>query len=155
MSNGPARILIPVAVIILLSAAGIIDLSMLPWNDTDFQVTLATIVVYLVWSVLSGSSRADAGRITLYAVLLVSILDSFMLRITAFREPFAGRWAGVAILTAGCVLREAYSRGTGRSAGAAGRIGQMSGLALGLGSLAGLAVSIFPGIPSALKEKNG
>jgi hypothetical protein len=148
-----SRILIPVAVIVLLNAAGIIDLSLLPWNDRDFQATLATVVIYLVWSVLESSTPTDGSRITLYAVLLVSVLDSFLLRLTAFSGFMAVRWAGVILLFAGCSMRLFATRRKGTGLAGYGRMGQMIGLALGLGSLAGTAVSLFPGIPSALKEK--
>ncbi len=153
MNSNLARILIPIAVIILLNMAGIIDLSLLPWNDTDFQATLATVVIYLLWSVIENTGKTDTSRITLYAVLLVSVLDAFLLRITAFSGFMFIRWAGVAVLAAGCSMR-LYSLKTSKSSIAEyGRIGQMIGLALGLGSIVGTAIALFPGIPSALKEK--
>lgn len=154
MSGGISRILIPIAVIVVLNIAGLIDLSLLPWNDTDFQATLATVVIYLAWSVLESSTRTDASRITLYAVLLVSVLDAFLLRLTAFSGFMIIRWAGVVILAAGCSMR-IYALKSGRTGlSAYGRIGQMLGLALGLGSLVGTGISLFPGIPSALKESS-
>jgi len=153
MNSGFARILIPVAVIAVLNYAGIIDLSLLPWNDHDFQATLATVAIYLVWTVLDSRTQADASRITLYAVLLVSVLDSFLLRLTVFPGLMVLRWAGVIILAAGSGLRLASGRSSGEKLPGLGRIGQMTGLALGLGSLAGTAVSLYPGIPSALREK--
>ncbi len=154
MNSGFARILIPIAVIVVLNMAGIIDLSLLPWNQADFQATLATVAVYLIWSVLESSARADASRITLYAVLLVSVLDAFLLRITAFSGFMAIRWAGVAILAAGCSLRIASLKAEGsNSLSRSGRALQMVGLALGLGSLAGTAIALFPGIPSACRDK--
>ncbi len=153
MNSNLARILIPIAVIILLNMAGIVDLSVLPWNDTDFQATLATVVLYLLWSVIENTGKTDTSRITLYAVLLVSVLDAFLLRITAFSGFMFLRWAGVAILAAGCSMR-IYSTKTAKNNTAEyGRIGQMIGLALGLGSIVGTAIAFFPGIPSALKEK--
>jgi len=153
MNDGFSRILIPVAVIIVLHAAGIIDLSLLPLNDSDFQATLATVVVYLVWSVLESSTRTGASRITLYAVLLVSVLDAFLLRITAFSGLMPLRWAGVALLTAGCTARILALKNGKTGTAAIGRIGQMAGLGLGLGSLSGAVIALFPGIPSALREK--
>jgi len=152
MNGSLARILIPLAVIVLLNMAGIVDLSLLPWSDTDFQATLATVVVYLLWSVLESTSGTDASRITLYAVLLISVLDAFLLRVTAFSGFMLIRWAGVLILSVGCILR-IYSLKHSRTKPAEyGRVCQMAGLALGLGSIAGTAVALFPGIPSALKE---
>lgn len=154
MNSGFARILIPIAVIVVLNMAGIIDLSLLPWNQPDFQATLATVAVYLIWSVLESSTRADASRITLYAVLLVSVLDAFLLRITAFSGLMAIRWTGVAVLAAGCALRIASLKAEGStSLSRSGRALQMVGLALGLGSLAGTAIALFPGIPSACRDK--
>lgn len=152
MNSGFARILIPIAVIAVLNFAGIIDLSLLPWNNPDFQATLATVAVYLIWSVLESSTRTDASRITLYAVLLVSVLDAFLLRITAFSGFMAVRWAGVFLLTAGCSLRLYAIKSAKPSFSGFGRIGQMLGLGMGLGSIAGTAVAFFPGIPSALRE---
>ncbi len=151
MTSPVGRILIPIAVIIVLNMAGIIDLSLLPWETPDFQATLATVVVYLIWSVAESSAAADASRITLYAVLLVSVLDAFLLRLTAFSGYMAFRWAGVAVLAAGCLLRAAARRHGRADHASWGRIAQMLGLALGLGSLAGIAVALFPGIPSALR----
>jgi hypothetical protein len=152
MNSPAARILIPIAVIVVLNMAGIIDLSLLPWETPDFQATLATVVIYLIWSVAESSATADASRITLYAVLLVSVLDAFLLRLTAFSGYMAFRWAGAALLAAGCLLRAAARRRGRADHASHGRIAQMLGLALGLGSLAGTAVALFPGIPSALKE---
>lgn len=153
MNGTFSRILIPLAVILVLYFTGIIDLSLLPWNDPDFQATLATVAVYLIWSVLESSAQANASRITLYAVLLVSVLDSFLLRATVIHGLMALRWAGVFMLTSGSVMRLSSRRSHNEKLLRFGRAGQMTGLALGLGSLAGTAVSLFPGLPSALREK--
>ncbi|PIE51573.1 hypothetical protein CSA37_11260 [Candidatus Fermentibacteria bacterium] len=147
MKDKLLRLILPLAVVAVLHFAGIINLSILPFEDADFQITLVTVIIYLVWSVLDGGTAADSSRITLYAVLLVSVLDAFLLRLTVFSELIWFRWAGTVILAAACTARltgklPVYSR-----------VGQMTGFALGLGSVAGIIVSLFPGIPSALREQ--
>lgn len=140
-------------VITLLAFAGIIDLSLLPWSDPDFQATLATVGIYLLWTVLESGTETDSSRITLYAVLLVSVLDSFLLRLTAFSGLQILRWLGVLALTAGSALR-IYAVHCGNNGFLRqGRIAQGFGIALGLGSIAGTVIAVFPGIPSFLKEK--
>ena len=152
MNNSALRIVIPLVVIAALAYAGIIDLSMLPWEDPDFQATLATVGVYMIWSVLENNAQTNSSRITLYAVLLVSAIDTFLLRITAFHGLMFLRWVGVFLLTAGCTSRLISLRKGSISFLRYGRIFQQIGLALGLGSIAGVTIAIFPGIPSSLKE---
>ncbi len=108
--------------------------------------------MYLIWSVLESSARADASRITLYAVLLVSVLDAFLLRITAFSGFMAIRWAGVAILAAGCSLRIASLKAEGsNSLSRSGRALQMVGLALGSGFPGGNGHRPLSGNPVGLQ----
>ena len=150
--NSIVRILVPLLVIVVLAVLGIIDLSILPMHDPDFQVTLATVAVYMVWSVFEDKTEANSSRITLYAILLVSALDSFLLNLTAFTNPVFIRWSGVLFLFAGCALRLIALRSKNLQFLRYGRILQGFGIATGLGSIAGVVIAIFPGIPSALKE---
>lgn len=149
-----ARIVVPILVIALLAAAGVIDLSLLPWEDTDFRVTLACIAIYLVWSVLESGSPTESSRITLYAVLLVSVIDSFLLRLTVFHGLFPLRWAGAILLAAGCAARIYGLRREKENLLRWGRAMQMPGLAVGLGSISGIVLSVFPGIPSSMGKNS-
>lgn len=144
------RYLLPMAVLAVLALTGLIDLSTLPWEDPDFRVSLAVVIVYLLWSV-SGNREEGADRAGLYAVLLVSTVDSFLLRVSVFQGLYPLRWAGVAVLCAGSVIRVARRSDLGLLR--AGRIMQMTGLSLGLGSLIGMGVAAFPGLILALKEE--
>ncbi len=152
MNNRFLRILLPLAVIAGLAYFRLIDLSLFEMDDPNFQATLATVGIYMVWSVLEGSRDTDSSRITLYAVLLVSALDAFLLGITNFSGLMFLRWAGVMLLTFGCVARLMAVRRGNLLFLRYGRICQGFGIALGLGSIAGVVVAIFPGIPSSLKE---
>lgn len=152
MNNSVVRILLPLVVVAGLAYFGVIDLSILPMEDPDFQATLATVGVYMIWSVLEGSRETDSSRITLYAVLLVSALDTFLLELTNFPELMLVRWAGVVILVSGSVARLIAIRSRNEMFLRYGRIGQEIGIALGLGSVAGTVIALFPGIPSSLKE---
>lgn len=143
------RYLIPLAVVAVLVITGLVDLASLPWRNGDFQVSLAVVLVYLFWSAGGGDSQG-ADRTAIYAVLLVSAVDSFLLRLTSFQGLFVLRWAGVVLLAAGSVLR-ARHRGNLMSF-RAGRVMQLFGIPLGLGTLAGMAVAAFPGLVFALKE---
>ena len=151
MNNSVLRLLLPVVVIAALAFSGIIDLSLLPWENPDFQATLATVGIYMIWSVLESGTETDSSRITLYAVLLVSALDTFLLRLTAFSGLMYLRWAGVLLLTSGCIARLTALRGKNITFLRYGRIGQELGIALGLGSIAGTVIALFPGIPSSLR----
>ncbi|MCD4708021.1 MAG: hypothetical protein K8S62_09820 [Candidatus Sabulitectum sp.] len=152
MNNSAVRILLPLAVIAGLAFFGIIDLSLLPLEDPDFQATLATIGVYMIWSVLESGRETDSSRITLYAVMLVSALDTFLLGLTNFSGFMYLRWTGVLLLAFGCAARLLAIRSKSRIFLRYGRISQELGVALGLGSIAGVVIAIFPGIPSSLKE---
>lgn len=152
MLNSIVRIVVPLLVIAVLAVLGIIDLSILPVHDPDFQVTLVTVAIYMVWSVFEDKTAANSSRITLYAILLVSALDSFLLNLTAFTNPIFFRWSGVLFLTIGCAARLIALRSKKLQLLRYGRVLQGFGIALGLGSIAGIVVAVFPGIPSALKE---
>ncbi|MCP4646112.1 MAG: hypothetical protein GY852_00040, partial [bacterium] len=152
MSNSLVRILVPLLVIAGLAYSGIIDLSILPWENPDFQATLATVGIYMIWSIVENRAETNSSRITLYAVLLVSALDSFLLRLTAFSGLMFLRWVGVFLLTAGSAVRLVAGRTGNINFLRYGRIGQEFGVALGLGSIAGTVIALFPGIPSSLKE---
>jgi len=145
----PVRYLFPLAVLAVLAATGLVDLSVLPWHSGDFQASLAVVLVYLFWSA-SGSREDGADRTAMYAVLLVSTIDSFLLRMTVFGGLLPLRWAGVALLAAGSVMRVLHGRRTGVFR--AGRVLQLFGIPLGLGTLAGIVVAAFPGLVFALKE---
>lgn len=152
MNSRITRILLPLAVIAGLAFFGIIDLSLLPMDDPDFQATLATIGIYMLWSVLESGRETNSSRITLYAVLLVSALDTFLLELTNFSGLMYLRWIGVALLTFGCTARLLALRSGKAMFLRYGRIGQELGIALGLGSIIGTVIAIFPGIQSSLKE---
>ncbi len=153
MNNRLVRILMPMAVIAGLAYFGVIDLSLLPMDDPNFQATLATIGIYMIWSVLESVRGTDSSRLTLYAVLLVSALDSFLLELTSFSGHMYLRWAGVALLFFGCLVRLLALKTGNTMLLRLGRIGQQLGVALGLGSIAGTVVAVFPGIPSSLREE--
>ncbi len=142
------RYLILPAVAAFLVFTGMLDLSTLPWRDGDFLASLATVLVYLLWSLFGDREGSD--RTGIYTVLLVSAVDSFLLRLTVFPGLMFVRWAGVVLLAGGCVVRVMSPRSSGLLR--AGRIMQLSGLPLGFGTLAGLAVALFPGLVFALKE---
>jgi hypothetical protein len=142
------RYLVPVAVVALLALTGMVDLSILPWRSGDFQASLATVFVYLLWS--ASGDREGSDRTGIYTVLLVSAVDSFLLRLAVFQGLLFLRWAGVVILIAGCALRTIARRSSGLLRAA--RVMQLAGLPLGFGTLAGLAVALFPGLVFALKE---
>jgi hypothetical protein len=142
------RYILPIAVLAVLAVTGLIDISSLPLHNPDFQVSLAVVLVYLFWSA-SGGGEHGADRTALYAVLLVSAVDSFLLRATVFSGLFPLRWAGVGLLVAGSVARLAH-RGSVRRF-RTGRVLQLFGLSLGLASIAGLVVAV-PGLVMASRE---
>ena len=145
----PVRYLVPLAVLALLVATGIIDISVLPWESADFQASLAVVLLYLFWSA-AGQSGDGADRTAMYAVLLASTIDSFLLRFTVFGGLFPLRWAGVALLAAGSLMRVLHKGRIGVFR--AGRVMQLFGIPLGLGTIAGIVVAVFPGLVFALKE---
>ncbi len=153
MNNRLVRILMPLVVIAGLAYFGVIDLSLLPMDDPNFQATLATIGIYMLWSILESVRDTDSSRITLYAVLLVSALDTFLLELTNFSGHMYIRWAGVFLLVSGCLARLLALKTGNRTLLRLARIGQELGVALGLGSIAGTVIAVFPGIPSSLREE--
>ena len=141
-------------VVALLWATGLLELN-LPWDDPVFQVSGASVAVYLLWSLWEGSRKRpgmNLSQLAMYVVLLVSALDSFILDVTVFLSPLALRWAGVVLLLAGCSLRlAAVYLAAPLALLKAGRAMQLVGLPLGLGSLSGLAVGAVPGMLVALR----
>jgi hypothetical protein len=142
-------------VIIALALAGLVDLGDLPWGSHDFRASGAVVLLYLFWSLSekrSGQEGLDPSRLVLYIVLLVSTVDSFLLRITVWNGLYVLRYAGAALLALGSVLRlAALSKGRRRML-RAGRILQLIGLPIGLGSIAGTAVGAITGAMAASKE---
>jgi hypothetical protein len=138
------RLLILAVMLAALGATGLLTFD-LPWSDPGFQVSGATVLIYLSWS-LAGARCACSGRsparLALYAVLLVSAVDSFLLRLSSVEGLVPLRWVGAAILAAGCVL----SLLNRRSAARFGSSLQCIGLALGLGSIAGTACAAFASV---------
>lgn len=149
------RILILAAVIVLLAVAGIINLGDLPWQNHDFRASGAVVLLYLFWSLSEkrgGSEGLDPSRLAMYTVLLVSAVDSFLLRITVWNGLYVLRYAGIALFAGGCVLRlTALAKGR-QGMLRVGRVLQLIGLPVGLGSIAGTAVGAVPGAVVASKE---
>jgi hypothetical protein len=145
----PVRYLIPLAVLAVLALTGVVDVSLLPWKNAEFQTSLGVVLVYLFWSA-AGSGGDGADRMAMYAVLLVSTIDSFLLRMTVFSGLLPLRWAGVVLLAAGSAMLVLHRGRIGVYR--TGRIMQLFGIPLGLGTLAGIAVAVFPGLVFALKE---
>jgi hypothetical protein len=131
------------ALVAVLAAMGVLRL---PWGDPVFQVSGATVLVYMIWSVLAGARCACSGRsparLCLYAVLLVSAVDSFLLRLTVVDGLIPLRWAGTALLAAGCTFGLLPRRSSSRYAPAM----QLIGLAIGLGSAAGAACAVLASV---------
>lgn len=88
-----------------------------------------------------------------YAVLLVSAVDSFLLRLTSYDGPLVLRWAGVLVFAAGSAMRLLALVRTDVRLLRAGRLLQLAGLPVALGSMAGSAVAILIGIPGSLREE--
>jgi hypothetical protein len=132
-----------VAFAVLLGAlrlAGFVSFD-LPWRDPSFQISGATVILYLVWS--TAFPRPVGGSMSLqafapYAVLLVSAVDGLMLGLTPFPGPAAARWAGPAALAAGTILGALRSGGARR----AGEALRLAGVAIGLNSIAGLVLAV-------------
>ena len=133
----------------------------LPWSDPDFQVSGGLVALYLVWSATESSLRRAvlcAPVLGMYATLLVSVLDSFLIRATPFAtilgsELWPVRWAGLVLFGVGSALRIAtVARGPG-SLLRAGRALQLAGLPLALGSVAGAVVGLLPAMMTVPLEK--
>jgi len=150
------RILILAAVVTVLAVAGVIDLSGLPWGDPDFRASGSIVLLYMLWSVAESRTGSDAlslPRLGLYTVLLVSAVDSLLLRLTIFHGLFAVRYAGSAVFVIGGILRLVAFRRRSANLLRIGRMMQLIGLPAGFGSIAGLVIGIIPGSISALKEE--
>jgi hypothetical protein len=134
----------------------------LPWGSPDFQVSGATVLAYLAWSVAGAGFEPGRGRspsrIALYVVLLVSSIDCFVLMPASTLEPhlllrglMPVRWAGLALFVTGSVM---HAMSSGRpSLFRIARSIQMDGIALGLGSLLGLAAGMFPGMLLVMRDR--
>lgn len=150
------RTLAALALIGLLWALDVIDLSSLPWDSQEFRAGGATVLVYLAWS--AWESRYRRGSVgsayaVFYAVLLVTALDSFLLELTTWSEPSALRWAGLFVFAAGCGFRIQAYRSSSSGMLRTGRLLQLAGLPVALGSIAGLALAVLAGIPGSIHEE--
>jgi hypothetical protein len=142
----------------VLWALGVVHLEDLPWDSGDFRVSGATVIVYLLWST-SEMRRRGGGQTpalpfaVFYAVLLVSAVDSFLLRLTAYEGPLVLRWSGTVVFAAGSAVR---LRALGRTDVRLLRIGrllQLAGLPVALGSIAGSAAAVLMGVPGSHGEE--
>lgn len=126
-----------------LRLAGLITFD-LPWGDTGFQVTGATTILYLVWTMTgrSGASHdggtGGAAAMARYAVLLVSAVDGLLLELTPIPGPAWVRWAGPAAFAAGAAIGIVRREGSSRPA----EVLRLLGLAAGFGSIAGMVVAV-------------
>jgi hypothetical protein len=145
-------------ILAVLWVLGAIHPEDLPWDSNEFRVSGAAVAIYLAWSGAElrrrGGGQAPALPFTVfYAVLLVSAVDSFLLRLTAFGGPWVLRWAGVLAFAAGSAMRLwSIGRGDVRLL-RTGRLLQLAGLPVALGSIAGSAVGILVGLPGSLREE--
>ncbi len=150
------RILLLAAVVTVLAVAGVIDLSGLPWGDPDFRASGSIVLLYMLWSVTETRTSSDAlslPRLGLYTVLIVSAVDSLLLRLTIFHGLIAIRYAGSAVFAVGSILRFIAFRRRSVNLLRIGRMMQLTGLPSGFGSVAGLVIGLLPGSFSALKEE--
>jgi len=149
------RSLIVLALLAVLWLAGIIDLSTLPWDSPDFQVSGGTVLLYLLWSAAEMNRRRGTDSLpytVFYAVLLVSAVDGFLLEITTFGRPMLLRWAGLGLFAAGSASRlRSYSLNSVNLL-RSGRYLQLAGLPLALGSISGIAVAALAGLPGSRHE---
>lgn len=142
----------------VLWAIGAIHPEDLPWGSGDFQISGVTVLLYILWS--ASETRARAGGSSspipfavLYAVLLVSAVDGFLLRLTTYEGPLPLRWGGAALFAAGSVVR---LRAIGISDVRLLRIGrllQIAGLPVSLGSIAGTVTAALLGVPGSIREE--
>jgi hypothetical protein len=149
------RVLVVFALLGLLWLIGAIDLGSLPWHSSDFRISGATVIVYLVWSALESRYRGGISSLpyaVFYSVLLISALDGFLLEITTWQSPVILRWTGLVFFTVGSVLRLGAYREGSTDRLRLGRYFQLAGLPTALGSIAGLAVAVFAGIPGSMHE---
>ncbi|MBN1435026.1 hypothetical protein JW921_09720 [Candidatus Fermentibacterales bacterium] len=152
------RLLILVLAVGLLSVTGIARLEF-PWGDPDFQISGTLVLAYLLWAGAESGRRRprlDLPVLGMYSVLLVSVLDSFLIRLTVFpgvlgSELWPVRWAGLGLFVIGSGIRLAPVAGR-TSALRAGRALQLAGLPAALGSVAGLVVGLLPAMMTVRME---
>ncbi len=150
------RSIVVLVLIGLLWVLGIVDLQDLPWHAPDFQVSGATVLVYLLWSAWESRYRSGSASlpyVVFYAVLLISAVDGFLLEITKWGPPWILHWAGLALFAAGCCLRAAAYRRSSSRLLRLGRYLQLAGLPVALGSIAGTVVALAAGIPGSVHEE--
>ncbi len=114
----------------------------LPWGDPDFQVTGATVLLYIAWSIAGappGGSGDTTSALGAYAVLAVSAVDGLLLELTPIPGDPMLRWAGPVIFAAGSIARLLQPRPPRRQH----RCAQLVGLPIGFSSIAGLVVAVI------------
>lgn len=150
------RFVLIIAVIAVLSVLGVIHPEDLPWQSREFQVCGITVLIYLFWSAAESKFRGGQGGLpytVFYAVLLVSVVDSFLLQLTAYGSPWILRWAGAALFAAGSVIRLTAFRLNSVRALRLGRFCQLAGLPVAFGSIIGTVVALSAGIPGSIHEE--
>ena len=150
------RLVLIIAVVAVLSVLGVINLEDLPWQSREFQVCGITVLIYLFWSAAESKFRGGQGGLpytVFYAVLLVSVVDSFLLQLTVYGSPWILRWAGAVLFTAGSVIRLAAFRHNSVRTLRLGRFCQLVGLPVAFGSIIGIVVALSAGIPGSIHEE--
>ncbi len=143
------------ALLAVLWLLGIIDPGALPLHSREFQICGAAVLIYLFWSAAESKYRGGSASLpytVFYAVLLVSVLDSFLLGLTTFGSPWLLRWTGLILFTFGSLMRLAAYRKRSASHLRLGRYLQLAGLPVALGSIAGTVVAMAAGIPGSINE---
>ncbi len=151
-----ARIILVLALIGVLWILGVVDLSSLPWHNGEFQISGATVLVYLLWSAMESRYRGGSSSLpytVFYSILLVSALDGFLLELTTWSSPIFLRWAGLLLFAAGSTLRIRAFKSDSVSLLRNGRYLQLIGLPSSLGSIAGLVLALAAGIPGSVHEE--
>lgn len=151
------RALILALAVAFLAITGIVRLD-LPWSDPDFQASGGLVVLYLLWAGAESARRPPRLGLPvlgMYATLLVSVVDSFLIRATTFPELLGHellpvRWTGLALFAAGSLIRAVHPDRTGWLR--AGRVLQLSGLPSALGSVAGMATGLLPAMLTVGRE---
>ncbi|MFO8183138.1 MAG: hypothetical protein R6U39_03100 [Candidatus Aegiribacteria sp.] len=149
------RFILVLVLVGVLWALGAVDLEALPWDSIEFQVSGATVLVYLIWSAWESRYRGGSASLpyaVFYSVLLVSAVDGFLLELTSWSSPWILRWAGLLFFAAGSAFRIAAFRLESVSWLRFGRYLQLAGLPVALGSLAGLALALVAGVPGSIHE---
>ena len=144
------------ALIGVLWLLGVIDPSALPLHSMDFQICGATVLLYLFWSAAESKYRGGSSSLpytVFYAVLLVSAVDSFLLELTTYGQPWVLRWTGLVLFACGSVMRLAAYRTRSVRHLRLGRYLQLAGLPVALGSIAGTVVALAAGIPGSINEE--